>query len=306
MSKEIRSVGKATLLGLVGITAVQINSFLDMLFARYADLKGPIYLWYAIRLEQLPLALIGFACVYSMVPSLSRAIKAGEKEKAQSLFSFGYQRILLLVIPCLFAVFALGFASVNLLFGRGQFSPNAVSQTTFCLWAYALGLLPSTLTLYQSSQFYAYGDFKTPTTASLISVAANVLLNALFVFCFHWGPISIALSTSLSSCLNYWILKQQFPKKDHLQLAIFANCSTIRIVFACSFALLLCLWIDWAFIKTSDLRAFSEQALHFCTQFLSFTMFFVCGMFLLDKKNLIAMKNFVRSEKVLDYTKSKK
>lgn len=298
--KEIRSVGKATLLGLIGITAVQINSFLDMLFARYADLKGPIYLWYAIRLEQLPLALIGFACVYSIVPSLSRAIKAGEKEKAQNLFAFGYKRILLLVIPCLFAIFALGFASVNLLFGRGQFSSNAVSQTTFCLWAYGLSLLPSTLTLYQSSQFYAYGDFKTPTAASLISVAANVLLNALFVFCFHWGPISIALSTTLSSCLNYWILKQQFPKKDHLQLGTSTHRSPFRLVLASSLALLACLCIDWVFLKTYDLRAFSEQALHFCTQLLTFTAFFVFGIFLLDKKILIAIKNYVSPEKALD------
>jgi len=68
------------------VTAVQINSFLDMLFARYADVKGPIYLWYAIRLEQLPLALVGFACVYSIIPSLSKLIKAGSQGKHKNYF----------------------------------------------------------------------------------------------------------------------------------------------------------------------------------------------------------------------------
>ena len=136
-----------------------------MIFARYADLKGPVYLWYAIRLEQLPLALVGFACVYSIVPSLSKLIKSGSLKEAQDLFAFGDRRILLFVIPCTFALFAWLWL-VNLLFGRGHFSEFAVVETTLCLWAYGLSLLPSTLTIYQSSLFYAYGDYKTPTIAS--------------------------------------------------------------------------------------------------------------------------------------------
>ena len=85
--QEVRSLSKATLFGMVGVAAMQINSFLDMLFAKYADSKGPIYLWYAIRLEQLPLAIIGFACVYSLTPSITRAIKASNHDSAYSLFN---------------------------------------------------------------------------------------------------------------------------------------------------------------------------------------------------------------------------
>lgn len=209
---EIRSVGKATLLGLIGVVAVQLNSFLDMLFAQYADPKGPIYLWYAIRLQQLPLALIGFSAVYSIVPSLSRAIKGEKVEETHSLYRFGISRIYFLMIPCSFAVLALGFASINLLFGHGHFSQEAVLQTTWCLWAYACGLLPATLTIYQASLFYAYHDFKIPMIASLGSVALSVFLNALFVFALGWGAISIALSTSASAWFNYVYLKISFKK----------------------------------------------------------------------------------------------
>lgn len=42
----------------IGVGAAQVNNALDAVFARYADSEGPAYLWYAIRLQQLPLALL--------------------------------------------------------------------------------------------------------------------------------------------------------------------------------------------------------------------------------------------------------
>ena len=41
-------------LGLVGISATQINNAIDPFFAFYVDASGPAYLWYAIRIEQFP------------------------------------------------------------------------------------------------------------------------------------------------------------------------------------------------------------------------------------------------------------
>lgn len=296
--KEIRTIGKATLFGLIGVTAVQINSFLDMVFARWADLKGPVYLWYAIRLEQLPLALVGFACVYSIVPSLSRLIKAGESEKAKELFFFGYKRIFLLVMPCTFALFALSFASVNLLFGRGNFSPFAVTETTLCLWAYGLSLLPSTLTVYLSSLFYAYGNFRTPTYASIISVGANVLLNALFVFVFHWGAISIALSTSLTALINCWILKKAFSHLDvqYPKISSFGRLFAVGVL-----AFLGCIAYDKVFLNAfffeHDLflapRSLSGQCLHFLGQLTSFCTLFILGLLLVQKEMAYTLKSLI-------------
>ena len=298
---EIRTIGKATLFGLIGVTAVQINSFLDMVFARWADLKGPVYLWYAIRLEQLPLALVGFACVYSIVPSLSRLIKAGESEKAKELFLFGYKRIFLLVMPCTFALFALSFVSVNLLFGRGNFSQFAVTETTLCLWAYGLSLLPSTLTVYLSSLFYAYGNFRIPTYASIISVGANVIFNALFVFVFHWGAISIALSTSLSTLINCWILKSAFSKQNHLEVQYPKISSFWKLSAVGICACLGCIAYDKlffnAFFFEHDLflapRSLSGQCIHFLGQLASFCAIFVAGLLLVQKEMVSTLKSLI-------------
>lgn len=241
---EVTKIGKASLWGLLGIIAVQCNSFLDMLFAGYSDARGPVYLWYAIRLAQLPLALVGFACVYSITPALTRYIVAGQEEEARKLFSFGYRRIFLFVIPCTFAVFSLGFSSVQLLFGRGSFSWQASVETTWCLWAYALSLLPSTLVIYQSSLFYAYGDAKTPMKASIYSVLLNVLLNSLLVFVLQWGAISIALSTSVCSFFNYYLLRKFFNQGSRLAIEYVSLRRFINILTVAILALFASLWVD--------------------------------------------------------------
>lgn len=295
--QEIRTIGKATLFGLIGVTAVQMNSFLDMVFARYADMKGPIYLWYAIRLEQLPLAVIGLACVYSITPSLSRHIKANTLDKAQSLFSFGHTRILLLVVPCTFAIFALGLPSVNLLFGRGNFSLLAVTETTGCLWAYGLGLLSSTLTVYQSSLFYAYGDYKTPMMASFLSVASNIALNSLFVFYFHFGALSIALSTSLSSWLNYFVLKRSFSQKGYWKVEYPHSSTFWKISFVSVIACISCLTFDHFFLSSFLLiRSATNQLIHLIGNSSIFIITFALSLLLLYKEVFLELKGFLFSK----------
>lgn len=274
-SMELKTIGKATFLGLFGVTAVQINSFLDMIFARYADPKGPVYLWYAIRLEQLPLALIGFACVYSITPSLAESIKSGNLAKTKELFSFGKRRLLLLVIPATSALLALSLGSVDLLFGRGHFMPHAVLETTYCLIAYTIGLLPSVLTLYYAAILYSYDDYKTPTIASLLSVALNIALNVIFIFLFHWGAISIALGTSASAVFNALMLRHQLHRHSPWTKETL-SCPLQALITSSVGALLACASFDWLYFKgpfflTFTQRSFPEQSIYFTAQFLLFT-----------------------------------
>ncbi len=204
--KEVKDLAKAFALGAIGVGAMQINAFVDALFARYADIRGPAYLWYSIRLEQLALAIFGIACISTVVPRLSRAIKSGDLPEAQNLFGFSYKRILAVMIPCTFAIVAMGTAAVNLIYGRGHFSELAISKTTICLWAYGLGLVPTTLVILFSAIFYAQNNFRTPMFISVLTVIINIVLNTIFVFGFKMGAISTALATSISAWVNCWIL----------------------------------------------------------------------------------------------------
>lgn len=217
-SPELRRLVRPLLLGIAGVSAVQINSALDALFARAASLEGPAYLWYAIRLEQIPLALFGIALSSALLPPLSRAIKEGNRERYVSLVRFAMRRGFSLILPCCFGLFVLGISGINLLYGHGHFSSEAVYETTLCLWGYALGLIPSVFVLFLAPAFYADKEFGPPLKGSLLSVAFHLLLNTCFVFLFEWGAFSIAVSTSLAAWCNYAYLSRSLAHKLGMQL----------------------------------------------------------------------------------------
>ena len=209
----MKKLAKAFSLGALGVGAVQINSFLDAIFARYAHISGPVYLWYANRFQQLALAIFGIAAVSTLVPVLSRAIKKGDEERGKEIFSFGCRRVLILMVPMTFAICILGFSAIDLVFGRGSFSIYATEQTAWCLSAYSLGLVPATLVMYYAAVLYAKGNFRTATLFSVMTVGINLGLNSLFIFGMGFGPISTAMATSIGAWCNFIALKRAIKWK---------------------------------------------------------------------------------------------
>ncbi len=210
-SLELRGLLKNVSLTALGLGASQINGFLDILFARGASLEGPAYLNYAMRLHQLPLALIGVAISSALLPSLSRAFKEDDRAHFQELLSFGLKRVFTLILPCTFAIFALGLSSVTLIYYRGCFHEGSVLHTTLCLWGFGLGLLPMTVALLLNQGFYARKEYRTPTMAALYSVLFNFLLNLIFIWILQGGPESVTLATSLAALFNIWYLRRKLP-----------------------------------------------------------------------------------------------
>ncbi len=212
-SKELLAVAKPFCLALIGVGAVQINSALDGVFARFDSLEGPAYLWYAIRLEQIPLALFGIALASALLPSLSRAIQSADFAHYHRLLRFALQRSFSLILPCTIGIFVLGASSVNLIYGRGDFDSQTTFQTITCLWGYGMGLVPSVFVILLAPAFYAQKDYKTPMVVSVLSVVLNTALNAAMVFYLDWGALSIAVATSLSSFFNCFFLAHRLAEK---------------------------------------------------------------------------------------------
>lgn len=213
-SSQWRAMIRPMTLGLVGVGAMQINSALDAIFARIADPSGPAFLWYAIRIQQLPMALFGVALSAALLPPLARAIKQGDEENYKTLLAGAIKNIIILMIPCTFGLVALGRPGLNLLYGQGDFTSADIDSTLYCLWAYGIGLVPSVLVLITAQGFYARKSYVVPTFASLAAVFVNVALNAWLVFGLHWGAASIALATSASSIANCWILFRSLQESD--------------------------------------------------------------------------------------------
>ncbi len=206
LSKDVLALLAPLSLGVVGVGAAQINNALDAIFARYAEPEGPAYLWYAIRLQQLPLALFGISISGAVLPPLSRAIKQGNLIRFREFLDFALRRTTALMLPITLAIFVLGDSCINLIYGHGDFDHQAIAGTTLCLWAYAAGLFPMAIVLILAPTFYAQNDYKTPTYASLICIFLNISLNYTMVAMFNLGAASVAIATSLSAWVNMLIL----------------------------------------------------------------------------------------------------
>jgi putative peptidoglycan lipid II flippase len=211
-ASEMCVVVKPFLFGIIGVGAVQINAAVDAVLARYVSLEGPAYLWYAIRIEQLPLALFGIAISSALLPPLSRAIKDGFLERFQSLLQFAYRRSFSLIFPCTVGIFVVGASGLNLAYGRGSFEEKAICETLLCLWGYGLGLIPAVFVLLMAPAFYAKKDFRTPTFGAVYAVIFNLLATSCLVFIFNWGAFSIAVATSIAAWVNYFYLSYHLRK----------------------------------------------------------------------------------------------
>lgn len=273
-SHEILDLIKPLLYGMVGIGAVQINTALDGIFARFASLEGPAYLWYAVRMEQLPLALFGVALASALLPPLARAIQVQDKEKYCTLLQFALKRSFAWIFPCVMAIFVLGAASVNLLYGHGCFSEEATRETVLCLWGYGAGLLPSVFVLLLAPAFYAQKDYRTPMQGSLFSVFLNLTLNVFMVFVLEWGAFSIAIGTSIAALFNCYYLMRKLSVPI-FSWSLFRYCAHLGTIVLLAAGLTLLLGYFLIGDPTCGIamgqsvhfvRTFQEQALHFLVQ----------------------------------------
>lgn len=212
-SRGVVSLFKPLGMGIIGVGALQINSLLDALFALTSEIAGPSYLWYAIRIEQAPLSLIGIAIASASLPSLASALKQGDQAQAKKLFSLSENYLQSAMFLVASALFALGLPSLRLILERGEFTSYQSLRTAQCLWAYIVGLTPQCLIfIYQNALFSLHG-VSAVTRASLWSVLLNLVLNTLFVFLFDLSAYSVALATSMAAVLQLFLAKRYLAKK---------------------------------------------------------------------------------------------
>jgi putative peptidoglycan lipid II flippase len=172
--KDLRLMVSPVLFGIIGVAASQINSALDILMVRFISPSGPALLSYANRVQQLPIALFAIAVASSLLPALSRAIKKDLFDDYTNLLEHGLLRTFALLFPGMIGIFVLGLSSINLLYGRGQFTNDAILSTTTCLWSYGLGLIPGAFILLLAPAYYARRDYRTPMIGAILSMFINI------------------------------------------------------------------------------------------------------------------------------------
>jgi putative peptidoglycan lipid II flippase len=195
-----RALGPATL----GSGGTQIALFADTLIASFLAAGALSALYYADRLNQLPIGVIGIAVGTVLLPEMASRLASGDDAGAHDAQNRAIEFTLLLSIPCFVAFTTVPDLIMLALFARGAFTAADAAAAGATLSAYAFGLLPFVLLRSVSSTFLARGDTVTPVKALLAASVINVALKILLMG--HFAQVGLALATSIGVWVNFGLL----------------------------------------------------------------------------------------------------
>ena len=199
-------VKRLVILGIPGVFAAgatQINIATGTIIASFQD--GAVsFLYYADRIYQLPLGIVGIAIGIVLLPDLSRRLAAGDGPGALSAQNRACELSMLLTVPAAIALLAIPAAIISVLFEHGRFDATDTAATAPALAAFAVGLPAFVLTKIFQPGFFAREDTKTPMWFALVGVAVNIAGSlALFPIL---GHVAIAIATSLAGWITAILL----------------------------------------------------------------------------------------------------
>ena len=200
----------------IGGGAQQVSTMLDVIWASLLPAGSIAALYYADRIAQLPLGVIGIAIGTALLPLLARQLRAGAHDSAMANQNRAIEFGLLFSLPSMVALWLLAVPMVRVLFEHGRFGPDDTLRTAGALAAYAVGLPAFMLVKALTPGFFAREDTKTPLYTAIVSILVNVALNAFFVFGTPLAQVGIALASSLSGWLNALLLGAILMRRGHL------------------------------------------------------------------------------------------
>jgi putative peptidoglycan lipid II flippase len=209
VKKFFRALGPAT----VGSAGTQIALFADTIIASFLAAGALSALYYADRLNQLPIGVIGIAVGTVLLPEMTSRIATGDEDGALHAQNRAMELTLLLSIPCFVAFLVVPNLIMLALFGRGAFTAADAAAAGATLAAYTIGLFPFVLLRSVSSTFLARGDTATPVKALLISVVINVGFKVLLMG--RFAQVGLAFATSIGVWVNF-ILLTWFARRRNL------------------------------------------------------------------------------------------
>lgn len=201
---DIRQFFRALGPAVIGSAGVQIAMFVDTIISSLLPTGGPSSIYYADRIYQLPIGVIGIAAGTVLLPEMSRAFSAGAPGEAIRAQNRTMALTIALAAPFFIAFLAIPDLIMRAAFVRGRFTEADAAAAAAVLAAYGIGLFAIVLISSARASFQARGDTTIPMIASLTAVALNVALK-LFLYK-PLGAPGLALATAIGAWINFAIL----------------------------------------------------------------------------------------------------
>ena len=222
LDDDVRRLFRLIVPAAAGAGATQVNLLVSTALAGSLLAPGAIsYIYYADRLNQLPLGLIGIGLGTILLPTVSRLLGAGEEAQAMTLQNRGVELALFLTLPAMVALVVAAEPIVRGLFQHGAFTAADTTACAQALAAFSIGLPAYVLIKVLTPGFYAREDTRTPVRYATISIAVNIVGNLLLIPTIgHVGPpLATALAATVNLVLLYRTLhaRAQFTTDRHLR-----------------------------------------------------------------------------------------
>ncbi|MAH04869.1 MAG: murein biosynthesis integral membrane protein MurJ [Alphaproteobacteria bacterium] len=216
MSDDVKKVFALMGPGVLGAGVMHINLFADMIIASFLPVGAISALYYADRLNQLPLGVVGIAMGTALLPMLSTALAKKAQGDAKKLFAQAIEGCIFLALPSALGLFVLAEVIISVLFERGAFDSESTQRAAYCLMGYCIGLVPYVASKVLSTVYWANKDTWTPVKISMVTTALNIALSIALIFPFK--EAGIALSTGIVGWLQFFLLKRRLKQYEETHL----------------------------------------------------------------------------------------
>jgi putative peptidoglycan lipid II flippase len=213
LSPDVKRLLALIMPAALGAGVVQVNLVVGTILASLLPSGAISYLFYADRLNQLPIGVVGVAVGTALLPLLSRQIASGEADAAAHSQNRAIEIALLLGLPAAAALIVIAEPIIAALFQRGAFGPEATAATSAALVAYSVGLPAYVLSRAFSPGFYARKDTRTPTRFATVSIVVNIAIGVALLHTLE--HVGLALATALASWTNVVMLGVTLRRRGH-------------------------------------------------------------------------------------------
>lgn len=229
----------------LGSGVQQLNLLIDVVIASHIP-DAVSYLYYADRITELPIGMIGVAVGTVLLPLLSRQIKAGDKEAANDSMNRALELVLLFGIPCTAALLVIAEPIIRVLYQHGAFTAENMVATKATLIAFSVGLPAFLAVKIFAPGFFANHDTKTPFKIAIFCVGVNLFFNLVLVFVADMAYVGMALATSIAGWVNLAAMSWILHKRGQFTPDRFLKKRLAKMV-AASLAMMLVLYIAQPF-----------------------------------------------------------
>ncbi len=204
ITPEVRRFFRRLGPAIIGSAGPQIAVFADTIIASMLPTGGLSSVYYADRMYQLPIGVIGIAAGTVLLPEMSRLLASGNHSAALHAQNRTMALSIALTAPFFVAFIMIPEWIMRAVFNHGAFTGSAADASAAVLEAYGFGLLAVVLARSAVASFQAKGDTRTPMIVTLASYALNVGLKILLFR--SYGAVGLAAATAAGYWLNLGLL----------------------------------------------------------------------------------------------------